>query len=170
MVRKGHFAHGKLKVCELFDLRRDAERRADQKAGAGPPAAFRLPQRICQLLRGQQLPLRRQDAEKAALRELRADKLRFFLQALRNLRVVRVLRQTALRQLDELEIAIGPQALGVFRRGLGIEALFQLSHTDERDGKHKTSANPKSLSATDRLLDEKLSLLRRAAGRSDGRA
>ena len=36
--------------------------------------------------------------------------------------------------------------------------------------KIKTSANPKSLSAADRLLDEKLSLLRRAAGRSDGRA
>ena len=57
--------------------------------------------------------------------------------SLRDLRVVRVLRQTALRQLDELEIAIGPQALGVFRRSLGIEALLQLSHTDERDGKHK---------------------------------
>ena len=83
------------------------------------------------------LAVRPQDAEKAALRELRADKLRFFLQTLRDLRVVRVLRQTALRQLDELEIAIGPQALGVFRRGLGIEALLQLSHTDERDGKHK---------------------------------
>ena len=137
MVRKGHFAHGKLQIGKLFQFRRDAERRADQKAGAGPPAAFRLPQRIGQLLRGQKLPLRRQDAEKAALRELRADKLRFFLQTLRDLRVVRVLRQTALRQLDELEIAIGPQALGVFRRGLGIEVLLQLSHTDERDGKHK---------------------------------
>lgn len=55
--------------------------------------------------------LRRQDAEKAALRELRADKLRFFLQTLRDLRVVRVLRQTALRQLDELEIAIGRRRL-----------------------------------------------------------
>ena len=67
-----------------------------RKQALDRPPLFRLPQRICQLLRGQQLPLRRQDAEKAALRELRADKLRFFLQTLRDLRVVRVLRQTAL--------------------------------------------------------------------------
>ena len=79
-------------------------------------------------------------------------------------------RQPFLRQLQNCQRAEAAQPLGVFRRSLGIKALFQLSHTDERDGKHKTSANPKSLSATDRLLDEKLSLLRRAAGRSDGRA
>ena len=46
MVRKGHLAHGKLKIGEPLDLRRNAERRADEKAGAGTAAAFRLPQRI----------------------------------------------------------------------------------------------------------------------------
>ena len=83
------------------------------------------------------LAVRPQDAEKAALRKLRADEFRLFLQALCDLRVVRVLRQTALRQFDQLKVAIGLQSLGVFRRSLGIKALFQLSHTDERDGKHK---------------------------------
>ena len=116
-MRKGHFTHGKLQIGELLDLRRDAERRANQKAGVRAAASLDLPQRIGKLFGGKKPTLGRQHAEKAALGQLRADELRFLLQALGDLRGARILRQAAFRQLDELEGAVGLQPLGVFGGG-----------------------------------------------------
>ena len=174
MVRKGHFAHGKLQIGELLESParcRTTSRSESRRSSGRCPSTCRSVSASCS--EDKKPPLRRQHAEKAALRELRADQLRFLLQTLRDLR-----RRS------------GPPAGGTPAARCSWKAQYARSRfAYSAGGRRYRSCSfsfPMQMSVIEniKLLQQiqkacprrtgfwinKLSLLHRAAGRSDGRA
>ena len=138
VVRERHFAERQAEIRHALDARVDAERRADQKARrAAAVELFRL-QTLGQTLGRKLRPLRREHAEPRAARELCLDLLRLARKTCCDLRPVRIVRQAALRQLDQLEFAVGPEPADILVRRCRVIALLELADRDERDVTAKT--------------------------------
>ena len=144
MVGKGHGTHGKLKICPLFDPRRHAEGRTNEKTGAALSGVFYSSYFFRKTLTGKRFSLRGKDTEPGTLGNFGKDQIRFLFQACGNLGRGRVFRKPHLRQFQQRKLAIPTQPLLVFLRGGNIEFFLQFSHGDQRNIKHKTT--PKFLS------------------------
>lgn len=103
-------------------------------------------------------PLRREHAEPRAARELCLDLLRLARKARCDLRPVRIVRQAALRQLDELEFAVGPEPADILVRRCRVIALLELADRDERDVEHRVTLRHSDFPGSTARFSENLPL------------
>ncbi len=107
-----------------------------RRAHARFAAFFELRELPCQFLRREHLPLRGKNAEKASLRHLRADELRFLRQPLQDLRLIRFSGSRTSGNSRSVKSQNAPQPLLIFLRSLYIKLLLQFPHTNERHREH----------------------------------
>ena len=132
MVGEGHGTHGEQEVSLLLQIPVQSEGGPDEEHQLGPALIPDGLQRFGQRLGGEQLPLRRQDAQPAVFRQLLPDGLSLPLQCLPDLGRGGILRQTDLRQLDEPDPAVCLEPFFIFLRRGEIELLLELSQGDQR--------------------------------------
>ena len=137
MVREGHRPEGQTEIRLLFDFRRDAEGRTDQKARRAAPGELDLLELLRQPFAGQLRPLRGQHAEPRALGKLLDDQLGLLAQTRRDLRRARVVGQARFGQLDERKFAVAFQPFLVFLHRGKVEFLFQLADGQQRYAEHQ---------------------------------
>ena len=131
VMGKRHRRHGQPPVGLVLQVLRKAHAAADEERQLAFAGHRQLLHPAAQLHAGAGLPLDAQGDDRPAPGQLFPYGGGLRRQRPLNLRRRGVLRQAALRQLDDLQLAVPPQALGIFGGGLLIELLLQLSHAED---------------------------------------